>query len=265
MKKMWRKGRQMRWAAIGLFGFLVTSSFAFPPFLATFDSTYHPAASSALGMAKCATCHTTGQGGPRNPYGHALEGLLDRSATSELTAAILHQADNLDSDGDGTSNAEEIAAGRLPGKEDVAPPSRAPATPAAAAEPIPKHSFHPIIVHFPIALFLFGAAIDAFAIYRRRPTWRDIASWNMVVGALSGWAAIATGVVAALRLGYTLTPGKPVFTHLAFAALATVLMGAVSYNQVKKRPTGVLYFLLLGLAAAAVAIAGHLGGDLVYG
>lgn len=142
---------------------------ALPPFLDTFTEHYQPARDSALFKAKCMTCHTSKDGGARNAYGKDLDKAIHEAGSHELTVAALALIESKDSDGDGATNIEEIRAGFLPGDRSNRPPaeegepavtSRPPTPPPA--ELIPKHSFHPLIVHFPIGLFIFGAFLEFF-------------------------------------------------------------------------------------------------------
>ena len=77
--------------------------------------------------------------------------------------------------------------------------------------------------------------------------------------------AIPTGFIAAIRLGYPLSIGTPVFLHLSLGILAALLMVAVVLWRRTNLVTHKAYWVLLALAAAAVGIAGHFGGQMVYG
>ena len=275
MLRMHGRGRTARAAvALGLLGVGAVAS-AFPPFLGRLKETYPIPAGSALDRAKCQACHAQASGGPRNPFGKALEAKLEASGASGLTKQIFESLQNDDADGDGASNKSEIEAGNLPGDPKDKPATAAPTTgttgtTAAAPEPggdlVPKHSMHPIIVHFPIGLFLFGAFLEFFGIRGRNDALRQAAFWNMAAGALTGLASVATGVVAALRLSYELLkPGTPVFNHLICGSLAAGLMLGIAAWRRRQAPVTSAYFAALALTVALVVVAGHFGGALVYG
>lgn len=242
---------------------------AYPGYLDTFRKHYALRAGSALANAKCATCHATAQGGARNPYGKALKAAIGSAAVTE---AALKAVESADSDGDGVSNGEEIAAGTLPGSATSEPSvntSSSAATPAVATDSsgglIPKHAFHPILVHFPIALFLFGAFLEVLGARGKGNGLREVAKWNLIAGAVAGWAAVPTGLVSSKLSGYELTPGTPVFLHFVSGLVAALLMTAVLVVRRKAEPNRAGYWLLLFATAALVGAVGHFGGSLVYG
>lgn len=243
---------------------------AFPPFLERFKATYAIKAGTPLESAKCLTCHTTGSGGPRNPFGKAVG--AKQAGSPQLTEAILKGLNTEDSDGDGATNLAEIEAGTLPGDPKSKPTAAAAEPPknpepseAPAADLVPKHSFHPLIVHFPIGLFLFGVFLEALGMRKRSDSLRQAAFWNMAAGALAGLASVATGLIASFRIPYPLTPGTAVFNHLIGGILAAVLMVVVAVWRRKSAPETTAYLATLILAAALVVAAGHFGGALVYG
>ena len=133
---------------------------------------------------------------------------------------------------------------------------------------IPLHSFHPQIVHFPIALFLFGGFLEGMGMLRRRAAWRDAGFLCMVGASVTSFAAIATGLTAMFRNEYALKGN--VLIHLVLALSATTAMGITAllgHAAVKrgKERNGWLYWIVLLIALGLVGIAGHWGGILVYG
>jgi len=252
--------------SVGIFALAM----ALPPFLDTFTEHYKPARDSALFKAKCMTCHTSKDGGARNAYGKDLDKAIHEAGSHELTVAALALIESKDSDGDGATNIEEIRAGFLPGDRSNRPPaeegepavtSRPPTPPPA--ELIPKHSFHPLIVHFPIGLFIFGAFLEFFGKWRKREDVRKLAIWNLGFGALASLIALPTGIAAWLRIGFTLEGN--LLIHLILAVTSTLMMLAVAAWRRSGEHDSPAYWTTLALSTAAVAGAGHFGALLVYG
>src|ERR1700755_611509 len=58
------------------------------------------------------------------------------------------------------------------------------------------HAQHPVIVHFPIALFIASAVFDILAMWRKQPLLAVVAYFNLLGAALTVPLAIATGLGA---------------------------------------------------------------------
>ena len=60
----------------------------------------------------------------------------------------------------------------------------------------PMHSWHPMVVHFPLVALLLAAAFDAMAALRRGMRWRDAATLLWGDGFAGAAAALATALIA---------------------------------------------------------------------
>src|SRR5437764_3159707 len=58
------------------------------------------------------------------------------------------------------------------------------------------HAQHPVIIHFPIALFIASVVFDLLAAWRKNPGLASVAYYNLVGAALTVPLAIATGLAA---------------------------------------------------------------------
>src|SRR5881392_3604816 len=58
------------------------------------------------------------------------------------------------------------------------------------------HAQHPVIIHFPIALFIASVVFDVLAIWRKHPALASVAYYNLLGAALTVPLAIATGLGA---------------------------------------------------------------------
>ena len=246
-----------------------------PEFLTVFRQTYVIKSGTPLDQAKCVTCHVAAGPPERNSFGAALKHILDAAHTKTLTPEILHQLDAQDCDGDGWSSGAEIRAGTLPGDPTSFPagtpgPVKSGVANHASAPPpmIPLHSFHPIIVHFPIALFLFGGFLEAWGMWKRRLALREAGFVCLSGASVTSFAAIATGLTAMYRNGFALR--GMVLTHLVLALSAslgmalTALLGWSAVRAGRPRDSRV-YWVVLFISLALVGLAGHWGGLLVYG
>ena len=132
-----------------------------------------------------------------------------------------------------------------------------------------KHAQHVVLIHFPIALFLAGVALDVAASWTRRKDLAVAAYYNLAFAALSALPAAATGLLAwhweleGRRLKGIL------LLHLLSGSVSTLLMFATWWIHCRARRNAEDETNLPGfrwplelLAAMLVTLTGHLGGFL---
>lgn len=137
--------------------------------------------------------------------------------------------------------------------------------------------WHPLVVHFPIALLLVGTAFRllGMACRARRPAFLVPAGRVLLaLGTLSAWVAVYTGTLADAEVARTLCDPTVVETHenLAYvvAGLFTTALVADAvlwYGGTATIGRRVLAVVLAGCVlagSAGVAYVGHLGAQLVY-
>ena len=129
-----------------------------------------------------------------------------------------------------------------------------------------KHAQHVVLIHFPIALFLVGAAFDVIAQWTKRRGLADTAYYNLLVAAVSTLPVMATGILAwQFQLEGQKLKGI-LLLHLVFAWVASVMIWLVWLVHFRgRRRGGVLpnYRLAIEfLAVVVVSLTGHLGGFL---
>ena len=123
--------------------------------------------------------------------------------------------------------------------------------------------FHPVIVHFPIALLLLAAAVELIgprsaSIARMRPA----APFLFLLGALSSLAAVALGYMLSLAGGYE----EGLLTlHARFGVAVTALAFAFAFFSAWLPEPGKVYRTVLAGLVALVVLAGHFGGSLARG
>lgn len=131
--------------------------------------------------------------------------------------------------------------------------------------------FHPMIVHFPVALIIVGFLADLTSLFIKSEKCLSKAGYYlMVLGALAAMAAWLTGKF------FTFEPDQgeivKVFEKHETAALITTLVmitGALLriYLVVKKKEETSLkwvVFCFYGLGFISVSVTGFLGGTMVF-
>jgi uncharacterized membrane protein len=130
-----------------------------------------------------------------------------------------------------------------------------------------RHAQHVVLVHFPIALFLAGAAFDLWAVWKKNSALALVAYYNVVAAAVAALPAVATGLLAwQLQLGGK-TPRGNLRLHLTLALISSAGMWLVWHFHVrarrKIRPDLTEFRLSFEIATAIlIALTGHLGGFL---
>ena len=128
-----------------------------------------------------------------------------------------------------------------------------------------KHAQHPVIIHFPIALFIISVAFDLLAIWRSNPAMAKAAYYNLLAAALTAPVAIATGLAAwQWQLEGAKLKGN-LLLHLLFALAASGMIWLLCglrfrQRQSSQRTPGIFYIFLALATVLLIAIAGHLGG-----
>ena len=125
---------------------------------------------------------------------------------------------------------------------------------------------HPLVVHFPIALWLTGALFDLLAWWRREPFFSDAARWLVALGLLGAAVSIAFGwsdllAQEAQGVGTALLDRHRVHSLFAYGASLCALANFGWRWRTHNRLTVPLLGLSL-LAAILVAVAGYLGAKI---
>jgi uncharacterized membrane protein len=129
-----------------------------------------------------------------------------------------------------------------------------------------------MLVHFPLALVLTGAAALGLArlvaLERRARTLAIVGTWNLCLGAFAIVFALGTGLAAVIDLHVTEAARHAIGTHVKWAVIASfgvivlaVWRGAGSFQD--ERPS-VPFLALLAVVAAVLIMTGYRGGQNVY-
>lgn len=132
--------------------------------------------------------------------------------------------------------------------------------------------WHPIVVHFPLALIVTAAVCLTAARWRPlRRHWDSLAlvgTWNLCIGALAVLLALGSGLAAALNLEVGAAAHLAIAAHVKSAIVTAVLVLPTALWRgfgvaPQSRPTG-LFIVLLWAATAALVVTGYRGAQNVY-
>ncbi|HWZ84157.1 MAG TPA: DUF2231 domain-containing protein [Terriglobales bacterium] len=130
-----------------------------------------------------------------------------------------------------------------------------------------KHAQHVVLIHFPIALFIVGVALDFVASVARRKDVAAAAYYNLCLAALAAVPAALTGVLAwQLELEGRRLKGI-LLLHLLLGCASTLLILTTWWMHRKGRPGRVerlprFRWAVEVLGVVLVGLTGHLGGFL---
>src|SRR5438093_4457009 len=128
------------------------------------------------------------------------------------------------------------------------------------------HAQHPVIVHFPIALFIASAVFDILAKWRKEPILAAVGYFNLVGAAITVPLAIATGLGAwRWQLEGAALKGNlrlHLICALTSASLIFILWWMRSRLRAKGISPGTAYAAVTFLALMMITLTGHLGGIL---
>ena len=128
------------------------------------------------------------------------------------------------------------------------------------------HAQHPVIIHFPIALFIASVVFELLAVWRKQPLFASVAYYNLLGAALTLPLAIATGLGAwQWQLEGAAIKGNlrlHMICALTSASLIFFLCWMRRRFRLKSISPGLAYFAVTFLALMMITLTGHLGGIL---
>lgn len=128
---------------------------------------------------------------------------------------------------------------------------------------------HPMLVHFPIALFITSVLFDVLGIWLTRESVREGALWLLVLGLLTGLAAFASGDLAAEGAEKAGFAESLIETHEHLAGATVGVFGALLAwrlllrNRFSRRAQ-IAYLMIAIVGLGLLSATGHYGGSLVY-
>ena len=127
---------------------------------------------------------------------------------------------------------------------------------------------HPVVVHFPIALFMISYLFDLLTLWHRSPALAAAARYNLIVAALATPFALLTGLLAWQWKHEGVALKGNLRLHLIAALSSATLIWTLCWLRHRRagpsddedRFPSMAYLGLGFFAVAVVALTGHLGG-----
>lgn len=124
--------------------------------------------------------------------------------------------------------------------------------------------FHPLVVHFPVALLMAALLAEVIALLFRRPALHGTAKFCLGLGTLGAVLASVTGWLWADVGGQSASLHRWLGLATTAFALATCLLAFMSMRA-DTRKARVAYRVALVATIALLVYAGNTGGEMVYG
>jgi uncharacterized membrane protein len=128
------------------------------------------------------------------------------------------------------------------------------------------HAQHPVLIHFPIGLFIASVVFDLLATWRKQPILAAVAYYNLLAAAITIPLAITTGLGAwRWQLEGAAIKGN-LRLHMVCALTSALLIFLLTWVRSRQRTKGrspsIAYWALTLVALMVITLTGHLGGIL---
>ena len=134
---------------------------------------------------------------------------------------------------------------------------------------IPTEHFHPMLVHFPIALVMIGFLADLASLFiKRELSFPKISFYLLIIGTLGALAAVLSGLIFTNEMSGAAGEVRETHELLAFATVLVLIITTVLKIILLRKPDSKELkwsaFILYAIAAVLVSITGAMGGTIVY-
>jgi len=129
--------------------------------------------------------------------------------------------------------------------------------------------YHPLFVHFPIALYFLGTLLTLGYLWRRTADYDRFAYWSFFLSWLAAIVASLVGLIDRGQLDYNDPRQKSLDQHITQAILFIIFNGLVLYHRFRWSTILAdtrrwLYLGLIALGLITITATGWFGGHLVY-
>jgi len=128
---------------------------------------------------------------------------------------------------------------------------------------IKKHPLHPMLVGFPIGLWVFALVCDIIAATGAAGPWRTVAFYSIVGGTVGAVLAAVPGLIDYLSIHEADMKRIATF-HLVANVCALLLFAVNLWCRLTLPPTSAMPLALSIIGVGGIGIGGWLGGEMVY-
>jgi uncharacterized membrane protein len=128
---------------------------------------------------------------------------------------------------------------------------------------IKDHPIHPVLVAFPIGLWVFALVCDGVRLAGGGPAWSTVALYCIAGGIVGAVAAAIPGLIDYFSIDDPQT-GQIATYHLWLNASALILFALNLWSRFRLEDGSKLPFLISLVGVGLIGIGGWLGGEMVY-
>jgi uncharacterized membrane protein len=131
---------------------------------------------------------------------------------------------------------------------------------------IAKHPIHPMLVVFPIALWIFSLVCDLIGLCVATPAvWFTLALYTMVGGLIGALSAAVPGLIDLLYYKGGAPPVKTIaITHMTINLTVVVLYAVNIWLRTNGQESMKVPIILSIIGVGMIAVSGWLGGQMVH-
>jgi uncharacterized membrane protein len=128
---------------------------------------------------------------------------------------------------------------------------------------VAKHPIHPMLVVFPIGLWIFSFVSDLIFVLGGPERWNDVAFYTMAGGLIGALVAAVPGLFDMFSISDP-KAGKIAWNHMILNLVAVALFAVDLYLRTRSAPGAPLPIFLSVVGVVVLGISGWLGGEMVY-
>ncbi len=129
-------------------------------------------------------------------------------------------------------------------------------------------NWHPMLVHFTVALFSVSALLYLAGLVLKKPNLLIVARWNLWIGALATILTVIAGFNAYNSIPHDGPLHAAMTDHKNWALITVSVFGALALWALFKhrgaKTVGVTFVGLILLASGLLTVTGYKGGEVVY-
>ncbi len=129
---------------------------------------------------------------------------------------------------------------------------------------IERHPIHPMLVVFPIGMWVFSLIGDIVLRAGGNPAWAPAVYYAMGIGIIGALAAAIFGVIDLFSIPQGARARNLGYWHLGINLAVTILFIVNFYLRSVGPPVSLTPFILSIVGVAALLVSGWLGGEMVY-